>query len=355
MKKIYLFTAALACVLGWGCFSFLSLAAEAEDLGAEPVKEQPEQDDAAVQDGYITISVDAEDDNGELTYAIDSDAPEAFGPSNVFVIDPTIPHTIYVKDIAGNITSQSFQPIGVEFSEDSGYTGLLASDNGEESNRGISDQESMPGEEGPQDAAEDGAGTMYDKMTTDGTDAFSRVFYTVTTKEGEVFYLVIDQNRGQDNVYLLNMVTVDELQALAAENGYTISEYEAPAGHANNTDMETIEDVTGTAPASSKKEGGIKSNAKSTIIILVVAVIGGGAYYYLKIVKKKKDTAMDEIDNALDMEDFTSDDADEGDEIDMPADQAISDDEFYSMYDDGDDERAFLDMDPDEEEEGESE
>lgn len=349
MKKRFLFMAALACTLGWGCFSFLSLAAEAEN---PEEREQMEQEDAAVQDGYITISVDAEDDNGELTYAIDSDAPEAFGSSNVFVIDPTVPHTIYVKDIAGNITSQSFQPIGVEFSEDSGYTGLLASDNGAGSN--ISEPENMPSEEGDQDAAEDGAGTMYDKITTDGTDAFSRVFYTVTTKEGEVFYLVIDQNRGQDNVYLLNMVTVDELQALAAENGYAISEYKTPADQVNYTDMETIEDVTGTAPASTKKKGGIKTNAKSTIVILVVAVIGGGAYYYLKVVKKKKDAAMDEIDNALDMDDFTSDESEEeGDEIDIPADQTISDDEFYSMYDDDDDDRAFLDMDPDEEGENE--
>lgn len=361
MKKVYVFMTALACVLGWGCFSFRTDAAEAGNPLPQEEEEQTEQEETEVQDGYITISVDAEDDNGELTYAIDSDAPEAFGDSNVFIIDPTVPHTIYVKDGAGNITSQSFQPIGVEYREDSGYTGLLANDNGAGNNSGVSDPESAAAGEEYQDAAEDGAGTMYDKVTTDGTDAFSRVFYTVTTKEGEVFYLVIDQNRGQDNVYLLNMVTVDELQALAEENGYAISERESAANPVNLSDGETIEDVMGNAPAAStkKKGGGVKTNMKSTIIILVVAVIGGGAYYYLKVVKKKKDAAMDEIDNALDMEDFTTDEPDEGEEIDMPADQTVSDEEFYSMYGDDEEESAYLDMDPDEDpyndEEGENE
>ncbi|MDE5818318.1 MAG: DUF4366 domain-containing protein [Lachnospiraceae bacterium] len=327
-KKLSLLLAALVCMLGWGCFSFQTMAATEE--GAE-------------QDEYITVSVDAQDDSGELLYAIDSDAPEAFGSSNIFVIDPNVPHTIYVKDMAGNITSQSFQPIGLEVSESSeDLQGSIQSD----------DLDHGTGIYAEGETAEDGTGTMYEKVITDGTDDFSRVFYTVVTKEGEVFYLVIDQNRGQDNVYLLNMVTVDELQALADENGYVMSERShAISNNPANSVEETIDDLVGNSPApDSNKKKGTKTNTQSTIVILVVAVIGGGGYYYLKVYKKKKDAAMDEIDQALDMNEFVSDDQDDGDEIDMPVDdQTISDDEFYNgMYDE--EESAYLDMDPDEEE-----
>ena len=331
-KKLSLLLAALVCMLGWGCFSFQIMAAA-----------EGEQVDTAGQDEYITISVDAQDDNGELMYAIDSDAPEAFGTSNIFVIDPNIPHTIYVKDMAGNITSQSFQPIGLEVSDSS--EDLQGSTQSDDSDYGADID--ADGE-----TAEDGTGTMYEKVITDGTDDFSRVFYTVVTKEGEVFYLVIDQNRGQDNVYLLNMVTVDELQALADENGYVMSERNhAISNNPVNSGEETIDDLVGNSPApESNKKKSTKTNTQSTIVILVAAVIGGGGYYYLKIYRKKKDAAMDEIDQALDMNEFVSDDQDEGDEIDMPVDdQTISDDEFYNdMY--GEEESAYLDMDPDEEE-----
>lgn len=321
-KKLYLVLTVLVCILGWISFFSQSMAMEREETGQN-----------TEQDGYITISVDAEDDNGELTYAIDSDAPEAFGLSNIFLIDPTMPHTIYVKDIAGNITSQSFQPIGLEYSK------------AEEA------QQTQPQSSGNHDnsAAEDGGGSVYDKTVTDGTDDFRRVFYTLTTKEGEVFYLVIDQNRGQDNVYLLNMVTVDELQALASSNGYILSDKRNESlGNLNDlSGKETIEDLTGNSAQDTKKKSS-NTNTSSTIVILVVAVIGGGIYYYLKVIKKKKDAAMDEIDQALDMEAFVSDDH-EGDEIDMPVDKTISDDEFYNdMY--GEEEIAYLDMDPDEEE-----
>lgn len=35
---------------------------------------------------YITISVEAEDNNGNLLYAIDTDDPGAFSPSNEFSV-----------------------------------------------------------------------------------------------------------------------------------------------------------------------------------------------------------------------------------------------------------------------------
>ena len=57
---------------------------------------------------YITISVDAVDSSGNVTYALDTDDPAAFTESNEFAIPAGTTHTIYVKDEAGNITSQEY-------------------------------------------------------------------------------------------------------------------------------------------------------------------------------------------------------------------------------------------------------
>ena len=59
---------------------------------------------------YVTITVQASDDNEGITYALDSDDPGSFGPSNIFTVPAGTSHTIYVKDAAGNITSQIYEP-----------------------------------------------------------------------------------------------------------------------------------------------------------------------------------------------------------------------------------------------------
>ena len=75
---------------------------------------------ASTGEGYITISVDASDNNGSLLYALDTDDPSAFGTSNEFSVPAGTDHTIYVKDAAGNITSQEFK--SSETDANSAYT-----------------------------------------------------------------------------------------------------------------------------------------------------------------------------------------------------------------------------------------
>jgi len=61
---------------------------------------------------YITISVDAVDNSGQMQYAIDSDDPSAFSNINEFTIPTGTSHTIYVKDAAGKVL---FTDTGVTF------------------------------------------------------------------------------------------------------------------------------------------------------------------------------------------------------------------------------------------------
>ena len=53
----------------------------------------------------------------------------------------------------------------------------------------------------------DGTGTVVDNAT----DEDGKEFYTITTADESVFYLVIDKQKTSENVYFLNTVTVDEL------------------------------------------------------------------------------------------------------------------------------------------------
>lgn len=48
-------------------------------------------------------------------------------------------------------------------------------------------------------------------------------FYTITTDAGNVFYLVIDGKREDNNVYFLNGVTESDLMALAEKNNGSMS------------------------------------------------------------------------------------------------------------------------------------
>ena len=57
----------------------------------------------------------------------------------------------------------------------------------------------------------DGTGTVVDNAT----DAEGKEFFTITTAEEAVFYLVIDRQKSTENVYFLNAVTLADLAALA--------------------------------------------------------------------------------------------------------------------------------------------
>lgn len=57
----------------------------------------------------------------------------------------------------------------------------------------------------------DGTGTVVDNAT----DQDGKEFYTITTPDENVFFLVIDNQKSADNVYFLNAVTEDDLLPLA--------------------------------------------------------------------------------------------------------------------------------------------
>ena len=136
--------------------------------------------------------------------------------------------------------------------------------------------ESQPETQNP--FSTDGTGTVVDNAT----DEDGKEFYTITTPDENIFYLVIDKQKTTDNVYFLNAVTEADLLPLAEKSG---EETETPAPEPEPEPepepTETPEEVTEPEPDAPD------SNLPAILLVGAVALIGSGAGYYLKIYKPK--------------------------------------------------------------------
>lgn len=139
---------------------------------------------------------------------------------------------------------------------------------------GLEPAEPLPTEPNP--FTPDGTGTVVDNAT----DQDGKEFFTITTAEEAVFYLVIDRQRETENVYFLNAVTVADLMALAESNGEPVTP-EPPQKPDPEPDP-TPEPVP-------EKKGG----AGPLLLALAVVVIGGGAGWYFKIYRPKLQKAAE--------------------------------------------------------------
>ena len=184
----------------------------------------------------------------------------------------------------------------------------------------------------------DGTGTVLDTATGEGDD---KQFYTITTEAGNVFYLIIDGKRDDNNVYFLNGVTEADLRALAEKNEGTMSVIPAEdvctctdkceAGEVNTACPVCKNDLKGCTgkekPAETEEPAQTEPPKKDngsvgTIIFIIVALLAvGGVGYYVKIVRPKQ--------QAEDDEDFEDDGYGEG----FDPDEAYGEPEYLSEDD----------------------
>lgn len=162
----------------------------------------------------------------------------------------------------------------------------------------------------------DGQATVTDNATAED----GKEFYTFTTPNDNVFYLVIDKQRDSDNVYFLNAVTEGDLAALAEapkDSETAIPEPETVCACDEKCEpgavdatcslcMQNLKTCKGEAPVvtdgtdTPAPEKPKKSNAGMMIFILIAALVVGGAGYYFKIYKPKQ-----ELDDAEDFDELT--------------------------------------------------
>ena len=134
-----------------------------------------------------------------------------------------------------------------------------------------------------------GTGTVIDNAT----DEDGKEFYTIMTPRENVFYLIIDKQREQENVYFLNAVTEKDLLALAEKSGET----EEPAEPATPATSVTPEPTPEPAPEREKGGNGMM------IVVVLVLLVGGGAGYYFKVYRPKQERADNAEDDYSEYED----------------------------------------------------
>ncbi|MCD7889676.1 MAG: DUF4366 domain-containing protein [Oscillospiraceae bacterium] len=132
----------------------------------------------------------------------------------------------------------------------------------------------------------EGNGEVLDDITDDS----EMEFLTITTANGNIFYLIID--RSSDNVYMLSTIDEYDLQdfieieeeadtTTTTSQGSVVLEDEAVStGNTEDTsDTET--------PAVTVDEESSGSMSVVIIVLIIAVAVGGGAYFYLKVYKPK--------------------------------------------------------------------
>ena len=134
--------------------------------------------------------------------------------------------------------------------------------------------------------AEDGSGgtaQVQDDITEDG----SKEFLTITTKNNNTFYLVIDRSASSENVYMLSQIDENDLQEFLKEGTVTEKTTEPSVVlEENNTDSTEADKETEPAQEENQEEDP-DGNMAGILAILILAGAGAGAYYYFRIHKKK--------------------------------------------------------------------
>lgn len=142
----------------------------------------------------------------------------------------------------------------------------------------------------------DGNLTLVDDIGS-STEA-GQQFITLVTKSGNYFYLIIDRNdKGEENVHLLNMVDEADLLALMDEEQRKDFQEMQDADIAQNTEapaaeesaVDPAESTESEAPETQEPQQAEKGsmNMLPIVGVILVLMVCGGGYFMLQSKKKK--------------------------------------------------------------------
>ena len=151
-----------------------------------------------------------------------------------------------------------------------------------------------------------GTGTVIDNIINES----GIEFFTITSTNDNVFFLIIDRQRDTKNVYFLNAVTERDLLALAEQSGEDMDAWSHLA-----TPPPIIPD-TPTIPTIAESEVELEpvleleqnSNIGTAVLLTALALGGGASGYYFKIYRPKQQQV--DLEDDFDYEDDYSDGVD---------------------------------------------
>ena len=126
-----------------------------------------------------------------------------------------------------------------------------------------------------------GNGEVKDDITDDST----KEFLTVTTKNNNTFYIVIDRSATSQNVYMLSQIDENDLSEFLDKD--------------STSTVVTPQPDTSKVVLDPEKTASTKTNMGAMATILILALGGVVAYYYFKIYKPKKEEDEDDQPEGL--------------------------------------------------------
>ena len=135
------------------------------------------------------------------------------------------------------------------------------------------------------------------QLMDDVTDNENLQFITVTARDGNEFYIIIDKGAQSENVYFLNTVDESDLAALVEDYApeQTTEQQPEPSG-TPSTEQAQPEQEQEKQPEPEAEQ----SNSSFLFLIVLVLIGGAGlAVYYFKVFRPKK-----KLEQADDIEDF---------------------------------------------------
>lgn len=137
-----------------------------------------------------------------------------------------------------------------------------------------------------------GNGQVQDDIKNDG----NKEFLTITTKNNQTFYIVIDHSSNTDNVYMLSKVDENDLQQFLEDPNP--SKNEKPEIVLDENIKPDIQNPV-TEPAKPEKEP-VSSMNPTLLGILGVSIVGLAGYAYMRFFKSKKDED-DDMDEGMEI------------------------------------------------------
>ena len=155
----------------------------------------------------------------------------------------------------------------------------------------------------------DGNATLVDQAS----DKDGKEFYTFTSPAGNQFFLIIDKQRSDNNVYFLDYVTEKDLISLAKKDKENPLITEAPEPENKQPEPEIKEEKPEEKPVEEETSEKKQSNVGMVLILLLVTVGVGIVAYYFKILKPKQE--LEAADDFEEIEFLTEEDTENEEEF----------------------------------------
>ncbi|MCD8397599.1 MAG: DUF4366 domain-containing protein [Lachnospiraceae bacterium] len=161
-----------------------------------------------------------------------------------------------------------------------------------------------------------GNGEVLDDITDEG----SKEFFTITTKSGSTYFLVVDRASTTENVYLLSLIDEYDLQDFLEETEASLLQTEEVQTETEAQAAVIIPETAAQAETEEAETEGVieEDEPGTTFLLLMVAagvIVAGVLYFYFKVYRPSEEEDSGESENMeMDTEDFSTERDSEDDE-----------------------------------------